>query len=626
MPIRRGRGLRRSPIRRTEVGGIPCFWADAPAPFTATLIFRVGRADETLPTAGLTHLAEHILMPASPPRELDRNARVENIFAVFWASGSPTQALRFLESLSGLIADPPLHRLETERSILRTEAASSGQHPVNASMALRYGGAAHGLMGFEELGLNTLGAEDVARWIGAYITRENAALWLTGEPPRDLELELPSGTRRAPPDPAPLAEVVFPTVYPFGPDDTIVVAFDGRRSPALSMASSILLDRAWQTIRYDRGWAYDIGQYWEPIARDVVHGTLWVESLTQNVDVVRDALIELITDMADRGATPEQLGEELDRIRDDLAEPAQLPSYLHYAACEHLLGRDFSEEEFLRVREAVTTDATGEALRAVLDRLLIAVPSEERVPEGFNPYPMTSSTAVAGKVHRLRALPLSRAVRRMSLTVGADGVTLHGPGGEIVTVLFRDLAAVVRERDGSRTLLGHDTTTLVVDPEDWRKGKEAVAVIDAHVADELVVRGEPEQMAVDEHVEEVAARTLKRRWVVEEELTLLPDSLDPGEEVLILAEANRGLRAGLLAATDKRLLWLYKIRKESRLEIAYDDIEDIHFRKKFLETSLEITTAEEKLSLSEIVPKERGPELEALVRERVASRTSRASE
>jgi zinc protease len=281
--------LRRPPIQQTEVSGIPCFWAAAPAPFTAMLVFRVGRADETLPTAGITHLAEHILMPASPPRELDRNARVENIFAVFWVSGSPTQALRFLESLPGLIGDPPLHRLETERSILRTEAASIGQHPVNASMALRYGGAAHGLMGFEELGVNTLGAEDVARWIGEYFTRENAALWLTGEPPRDLELKLPSGTRRSPPEPVSLAEVVFPTVYPFGPDDTIVVAFDGRRSPALSMASSILLDRAWQTIRYDRGWAYDIGQNFEPIGRDVAHGTLWVESLTQNIDVVRDA-------------------------------------------------------------------------------------------------------------------------------------------------------------------------------------------------------------------------------------------------------------------------------------------------------------------------------------------------
>jgi Bacterial PH domain len=617
--------LRRPPIQQTEVSGIPCFWAAAPAPFTATLVFRVGRADETLPTAGITHLAEHILMPASPPRELDRNARVENIFAVFWVSGSPTQALRFLESLPGLIADPPLHRLETERLILRAEAASSGQHPVNASMALRYGGAAHGLMGFDELGLNTLGAEDVARWIGEYFTRENAALWLTGAPPRDLELELPSGTRPSSPEPVPLAEVVFPTVYPFGPDDTIVVAFDGRRSPALSMASSILLDRAWQTIRYDRGWAYDIGQYFEPIERDVAHGTLWVESLTQNVDVVRDALIELITGMADRGATPEQLSAELERIRDDLAEPAQLPSYLHYAACEHLLGRDYSEEEFLRGREAVTTDATGEAMRAVLDRLLIAVPSEERVPEGFNMYPMTSSTAVAGKVHRLRALPLSRVVRRTSLTVGTEGVTLHGPDGEPVTVLFRDVAAVVRARDGSRTLLGHDTTRLVVDPEDWRNGKEAVAAIDASVPDELVVKAEPEQMAVDDHVEEVAGRTLKRRWVVDEELALLPDSLDAGEEVLILAEASRGFRAGLLAATDNRLLWLYKMRKESRLEIAYDDIEDIRFQKKFLETTLEITTAAEKLSLSEIAPKERGPELEALVRERLATRGSPAS-
>ena len=193
---------------------------------------------------------------------------------------------------------------------------------------------------------------------------------------------------------------------------------------------------------------------------------------------------------------------------------------------------------------------------------------------------------------------------------------------EPVTVLFRDVAAIVHERDGSRTLLGRDTTRLVVDPEDWRKGKGVVAAIDAAVPDELVVRAEPEQMAVDDHVEEVAARALKRRWVVDEELALLPEALEEDEEVLILAEANRGLRAGLLAATDRRLLWVYKMRKESRLEIDYGDIEDVRFEKKFLETTLEITKGDDEISFSEIAPKERGSELEALVRERLATRRS----
>jgi len=44
------------PFQLTSVDGVPCFWADLPGPCHAGLLFRVGRADETLPTAGLTQL------------------------------------------------------------------------------------------------------------------------------------------------------------------------------------------------------------------------------------------------------------------------------------------------------------------------------------------------------------------------------------------------------------------------------------------------------------------------------------------------------------------------------------------------------------------------------------------
>jgi Bacterial PH domain len=132
-------------------------------------------------------------------------------------------------------------------------------------------------------------------------------------------------------------------------------------------------------------------------------------------------------------------------------------------------------------------------------------------------------------------------------------------------------------------------------------------------------------MAVDDHVAEVAGRKLRRRWVVSDELELLPDALESGETVLTLAEANRGLRAGLLAATDKRLLWLFKMRQERRLEIAYDDIEDVLVRKKFFDTALEIRTGNETISFTDLAPKERAAELKAVVRDRLASRTSPAS-
>jgi zinc protease len=498
---------------------------DAPPPFTATLTFRVGRADETLPTSGITHLTEHILMPATPPRELDRNARVEDILAVFWSTGTKAQSLRFIEGLAALISDPPLHRLETERSILRAEAAGGGSHPVSASMALRYGARDHGLIGYDEFGLNTVGPQEVAAWIKSYFTRENAALWLTGEPPPELELILPSGQRRPPPDAVALDEVQLPAFYPAGPDDIVVVSFDTPRSPALALATSVLANRAWQSIRYERGLAYEIGEHLEAITRDLVHETLWVESLSENFETVRDALLSLIQGLADHGATEAELHDEVETLRDELADPSQLAGFLHLMASEYLLGREFSEEDYLRRREEVTSAATASALQKALDRLLVAVPDEERAPAGFHSYPMASATTVDGVAHRPKALPISREARRTSLIVGADGVTWLTSDGSPYTILFDDLMAIMHWADGSRTLIGRDGTRFTIDPADWRKGLGAVAALDASASAELIVPMEPERLRVMECVESVASEKLKRRWVIEDELKLLPEAL-----------------------------------------------------------------------------------------------------
>lgn len=47
-------------VRRSDVGGVPVFWADAAPPYELQL--RVGRADETLATSGITHILEDLAM------------------------------------------------------------------------------------------------------------------------------------------------------------------------------------------------------------------------------------------------------------------------------------------------------------------------------------------------------------------------------------------------------------------------------------------------------------------------------------------------------------------------------------------------------------------------------------
>jgi hypothetical protein len=117
-------------IRREEIGGIPIFWAESELPFLAALVFRVGRADERLARAGITHLVEHLALPAQRLAGVEFNGQVGATTTLFWATGERDAVLRWLEATSSALAKLPLGRLEAERSILLTEAESwSPGHP-----------------------------------------------------------------------------------------------------------------------------------------------------------------------------------------------------------------------------------------------------------------------------------------------------------------------------------------------------------------------------------------------------------------------------------------------------------------------------------------------------------------
>jgi hypothetical protein len=50
-------------ITQVDVDGVPAFWLPGEDDsLRAGLVFRMGRADQTLPTSGITHLIEHLAM------------------------------------------------------------------------------------------------------------------------------------------------------------------------------------------------------------------------------------------------------------------------------------------------------------------------------------------------------------------------------------------------------------------------------------------------------------------------------------------------------------------------------------------------------------------------------------
>ncbi|MDP9436203.1 MAG: insulinase family protein, partial [Actinomycetota bacterium] len=187
-------------MTRTAIDGVPVVWAAGPEPFTAGLVFGVGRRHETFARGGVTHLVEHLVMGTLGRTTLDCNASVGLDTTEFTASGRPQRVAEFLRRVCEALSDLPVHRLAVEADVLRTEAGTVERPVVGALLVERYGGRGVGLAGFGEVALLSVTAQDVRDWAATRFVRAAAALWLSGPPPEGLSLPLRDGP--SPPRPA----------------------------------------------------------------------------------------------------------------------------------------------------------------------------------------------------------------------------------------------------------------------------------------------------------------------------------------------------------------------------------------------------------------------------------------
>src|SRR5262245_54789629 len=578
------------------------------------LVFRVGRADETLARAGLTHLVEHLVMPTSRARDYERNATVENIFTRFWASGPRDDVLEFLERTVAAIANPPLDRIALEREILLTEAASRGAGPVAGAMGLRFGPAGHGVIASDELGLNSPTAEQVQAWMARSFTVENCALWMTGRPPRTLDLPLPHGERLTPPEPTPIDGLELPAYYPYGPPEVVHASLVAERSVALSMGLDIATERAWQTLRWERGHAYDLFHLYEPLNRTTARFDLGVECLERNVSAVAAGVLEVLSGLVENGPSREELDGEVASHRKASEDDTNVTGSLVYSVDEELLGAEHRTWRQLNdEREQLSPDDVAAAVAEGMRSLLLLLPFGAEPPKGLALYPTTSTAEATGTEYRPDASRLRKFTRTSRLILGDDCVAVISPPDTHSVVRLDDCVAMQRWPDGSRTVVGSDSFFVHVDPEAWKGGEEIVQLLDERIPADLVVVMEPELTARVERVDKVVSEKLKRRWLVSEELKRLPHALRDEEKLLTLGAASYGWRWGLLVVTDQRLLWLYGDWGDRDLERDYESFDSVEFERAFMESKVVIEKGFERVEFQDVAPKERAEEIAVLV-------------
>ncbi|KOG43125.1 M16 family metallopeptidase [Streptomyces resistomycificus] len=497
-------------VSHTTVQGVPTLYAPQQGEITAGLVFRVGRADETLATAGITHLVEHLALHRLGLSDLHYNGATANAYTLFHATGSEAEVVAYLNAVCAALRDLPLDRLETEKEILRTEAAGRGG--ADSQLPLwRYGAQGYGLSSYNELGTWDLTADQVRAWAETRFTRDNAVLWITSDAvPEGLDITLPAGTRL----PAPAASSALPVTpaYVHGDDGHVVFNAVVRRSTAASVFADVLGRALFQDLRQEGGYSYSAEADYS--LRDAEFATLtaYADSLPKKQDAVVGGFVDTLARL--RAGRIEQ--SELDAVRaktlkiydtPDLGAAA-LPSY----ALNLLLGhRLLSPDEHRAELMALTTADLREVAREAWADGLLQVPGHRGADwAGLTLAPQYSTSTLTGTRHQ------SLEDDRITLVIGSEGVSLQTPGGP-VTVPYDACAAMTARPDGARTLTGLDGFAVTVEPTLYRGvTPERIAAIDAAVPQAAVVRmpeRAPEQIPQPRERRASTARTGGRsRW------------------------------------------------------------------------------------------------------------------
>ena len=514
---------------RAEIAGVPAFVVpDGPRVPVVGLTFRVGRADETAATSGLSHLVEHLALPATTATPFDFNGTVDTLFTSLFASGDLDDLRDFVATTSGLLRKPP-------RGATRDRAQDPRRGGEHAEHRRRTSGpraslrpVGHGLPGYFEYGLRRAEWPEVASWASERFTAASAAFWLSGATIDDLglEFELPGGGRREePPLPREIDDLSTPAVYAAGSSVGVCLSLLADRRAATRIALDIYADALRERLRYELALSYSIEHDLHALTADVSHLCVTADVADEHIATWLEEATTILDQLAGDGPSDEVLARTKARYRRyDRDEPAAT-GWAAMCAEWELVGRPVpTHADHAAEYDAVTTGAVAQALDGMRASLLVLGPDGTPVPTGFAEYPVFSSARLDGRRHRpaSRRDRMRRHLRDVELFSSQDGVASVSEAGW-VTAPYERTVLCIRGED-QRTLLTDDGFFLPIVASAWTHGSELVDEIDRAIPADLVVPDWPAPDPSATAVHELARSTFRRTWLVSEELALLPAS------------------------------------------------------------------------------------------------------
>jgi hypothetical protein len=465
-------------VEVSKLDGVTVLRADSmTGQCAAALMFRVGRFDETLPSAGITHLAEHLVYSGVPLPSYPFNASVDGRFTTFvMNSPDSTDVEGFVATVCQGLVDDRSALLEREARVLRTEAASRGPAgAVGACVVERYGATGPGLVGYEEYGLLKPDWAHIEDWRRRSFVASNAVLCIVGDMPAGLRVPLPDGAR---PEMEPLrpCELDLPAYLVAG-HGGVGISLIADAGPASGAALAILHSRLAQQLRHQRGLSYQVTSAVECLDPQVRHAWIAADALPDEIPMAAHVALAVLEELAADSATEQELADHVQQLRRACAALDAPWQLLLSQARSHLLrGKIRDHAGMLRRAAALTSRDIATAMAELRRQMIVVTPR--------------SLPAVQGRMPRLRATPAAAVTGSRypargaagSLIIGADGVSLQGAADLLATVRFDDLAGLLRWNDGTQMLVGNDGFRVRLAAGDWDGADQALSDLPGLVA------------------------------------------------------------------------------------------------------------------------------------------------
>jgi hypothetical protein len=485
-------------VHEAAIDGVRTFWVDSGRPtLAATLMFRVGLADETLATSGWLHLLEHLALHGLPRGTLAVNGSVGPMLTTFSMHGPPDQVAAALAEVTRRLADPDLSELDRERRVLAAEAATRGG-PVQRAFGMRYGGRGPGLVSYDDLGLGRATPQRLVDLSRRAFPAANASLALDGPPPEAMDLRLGDGSPWAV---TPATPVEQPrAVYPDGAG--LVLSGVVSRSLPGTLVAPVLEDALRKRLRDQEGAAYSPYSVYEAVDADHALVVAGSDVSPTTAPSLLGHVVDLVGGLAADGPDPESLADVLAAMRQGFTDPYSVGYLSHRAAAQSLRGGPVEQlDDILDELDTVDGAHVATALAEFGESLVVGA------PPGTSPHPrlrVIEQPESGDSVRGTRSV--NWPAESVRLAVRDDAVTLGDARGHLRYPL-REVAGYLVWDSGARGIVLSDGWSLVVRPDGWTGGGKLVERLDALVGPELHLP-QPKETGPDP----VARDPFLRRW------------------------------------------------------------------------------------------------------------------